>query len=400
MKLTDWFRGLFKDGKTVDLNCILGELTASTFYKELALQASINLISNSIARSTFRTYTEGKEEKKTNHYILNVEANQNLSSSSFWREVVTKIIYNGECLVLIQNNKLYIADSFERKEYAFIDNSYKNIKIGDYEIKESKKESEVLYFKWYNEKLQTTISGLNDNYGKLIEVSSKSFKTSKGKKGTLEIPAGYAQTEDAQADLQDLLDNRFKKYFEAEGDALIPLTDGLKYNERGGNEGASKNTEAGREIRDFINDIFDFIAIGLRISPNLLKGNVADTGNAVNEFLSFCLNPFVKFITDELNRKMYGEKEYSKNTYVKCDTSNIKIIDLKDIANALDVLLRTGAYTINDCLKSLGIEPIDKNIGDIRFITKNYMPIQDMLDGNYDVKDKGEGSNVGNDGNQ
>jgi len=388
MRFSDWFSGLFDKSGRLNLNCVVGEITASVFYKELALQSSINLISNSLARSTFRTYKEGKEEKKTNHYILNVEANQNLSSSNFWREVITKLIYEGECLVLMQKEKLYVADSFDKTEYAFIENTYKNIEIGNLKLNETKKESEVLYFKWYNDELRTIINNLNAEYGKLIQVSSKSFKTSKGKKGTLEIPASYPQTEEAQKDLQDLLDNRFKKYFEAEGDALIPLTDGLKYNERGGNEKSSKNTEGGREIRDFINDIFDFIAIGIRIPPKLLKGDVADTSNATNDFLAFCLNPLVKFITDELNRKMYGEKEYSKNTYVKCDTSNIKVVDLKDISNALDILTRIGAYSIDDSLKALGMEPLNTEISGSRWMTKNYERVESA----YNRKE-GEGSN-------
>ena len=120
------------------------------------------------------------------------------------------------------------------------------------------------------------------------------------------------------------------------------MTDGLKYNEPS-KEKSSKDAENGRGIRDFINDIFDFVAMSLRIPPSLLKGDVQETSNAVNDFLAFCLNPFVKFITDELNRKMYGKERYTEKTYVKCDTRNVKVIDLKDIANALDVLTRIGA---------------------------------------------------------
>lgn len=381
MKFTDWFIGLFNKDNTLDLSMHIGSVTASIFYKELALQSSINLISNSLARSTFRTYEEGKEIKKLNHYTLNIEANQNTTSSIFWRDVITKLIYDSECLVIMQGNKLYVADSFTKDEFVFKENIYKEITIKDYQLRDVFEESKVLYFEWNNTDLTTIINGLNAEYGKLIEVSSKSFKTSKGKKGTLEIPSGYAQTEEAQADLQDLLDNRFKKYFEAEGDALIPLTDGLKYHERGGNDKASKNTEGGREIRDFVDDIFDFVAIALRIPPQLLKGNVSDTSNAVNDYLAFCLNPLVKFLTDEINRKMYKYEMYSQNSYVKCDTSNIKVVDLKDIANALDILTRTGAYTINDSLRVLGKEPIGKEIGDVRFMTKNYTPIEEMLKG-------------------
>jgi HK97 family phage portal protein len=381
MAITDWFMGLFKGRRTVDLNDHIGALTGSIFYKELALQASVNLISNSIAKSNFITYQNGKEVKGIDHYILNVEANQNTPASRFWRDVVNKLIYDQECLVIMQNNMFYVADDFERIELAFVENIYKDIVISNYELRDVFRESEVLYLEWYNPKLKSVIEGLNTEYSKLIEVSSKSYKRSKGKKGTLEIPASYPQTDEAQKDLQDLMDNRFKKYFEAEGDALIPLTNGLKYTERGSNEKLSKNTEGGREIRDFIDDIFDFVAIALRIPPQLFKGDTQDTSYAVNDFLTFCLNPLVKFITDELNRKMYGMKLYNSGTYVKCDTTNIKVVDLKDIANALDVLTRIGAYSIDDSLEALGMEPLNTEWSKTRFMTKNYQPVEDMLKG-------------------
>lgn len=380
MALLDWFRGLFNKDGTLDLDLYIGQISGSIFYKKLALEASINLISNSIARSKFLTYEKGKEVRKINHYILNIEANKNTSSSVFWRKAVTKLIYKGACLVVLQNNMLYVAESFERKEFAFKENIYTDIVISGFKLKETFQESQVLYIEWYNPELKTIIDGLDAEYSKLIEVSSRSYKRSKGKKGALEIPTSYSQTAEAQADLQDLLDNRFKKYFEAEGDALIPLTGGLKYTERG-NEKSSKNTEGGREIRDFINDIFDFVAIAIRIPPQLLKGDVSDTSNAVNDYLAFCLNPLVKFITDEINRKMYGRTSFNEKTYVKCDTSNIKVIDLKDIASALDVLTRIGAYSVDDSLQDLGMESLDTEWSKARWMTKNYERIDKLWEG-------------------
>lgn len=380
MNLIDWFRGLFNKDGTLSLDCYIGSIAGSVFYKELALQSSINLIANSIARSEFLTYEKGKEVRKINHYILNVEANKNTSASIAWRDVVSKIIYKGKCLAILQNNMWYVADSFDRKELAFSENIYTNVVIKGYKLSDTFRESEVLYFEWSNPELKTIIDGLNAEYSKLIEVSSRSFKRGKGRKGVLEIPSSYPQTEEAQKDLQELLDIRFKNYFESEGDALIPLTDGLKYNEPS-KEKSSKDAENGRGIRDFINDIFDFVAIPLRIPPSLLKGDVQDTSNAVNDYLTFCLNPFVKFITDELNRKMYGKERYTEKTYVKCDTRNVKVIDLKDIANALDVLTRIGAYCIDDSLKALGMEPLGTDWSKIRFMTKNYQPVTEMMKG-------------------
>ena len=380
MRITDWFRGAFGKSGKLDLSAVIGEVASNVFYKELALQASINLIANTIAKSEFVTYKDGRQVRGANYYVLNVEANQNKTSSSFWRQVISELIYKGECLVIMQNGMLYVADSFERKEFAFKENLYFDIVISDYDLKDVYSESQVIYFEWYSEDTQKAITGLNSDYSKLIELSSRSYKRNKGRKGTLEVPTSYPQTDEAQADLQELLDRRFKTYFEAEGDALLPLTDGLKYNERQENK-SSKDNDSSREIRMLIDDIFDFVAMALRIPPQLLKGDVADTSNAVNNYLAFCINPLAKFITDEINRKMYSMKEYEERTYVRCDTTNVKVVDLKDIANALDVLTRIGAYSIDDSLQALGMEPLGTEWSVMRFMTKNYEPIEEMLKG-------------------
>ena len=64
----------------------------------------------------------------------------------------------------------------------------------------------------------------------------------------------------------------------------------------------------GRDIRAFIDDIFDFVAIAFQVPPQLLKGNVADTDKAVNNFLTFCINPLAELLTDEINRKCMAKR--------------------------------------------------------------------------------------------
>lgn len=267
MVITNWFRGLFNKNNTIDLSSYCGSLAGDILYKELAIQASISLITNSIVRSEFLTFVKGKEHVDINYYMLNVQANQNTSSSKFWSGVVKKLIYESECLVIMQDDMLYIADSFQKRESAFIENVYKDIVIKNYNLDNIYTESQVLHFEWHDDQVMQIINNLNDDYSKLIQASSKGFKRGKGKKGSLEIPASYPQTPEGNAELQDLMDNKFKKYFEAEGDALVPLTNGIKYNERGSEKG-SQSSDSSREIRGFVDDIFDFVAMGLRIPPN------------------------------------------------------------------------------------------------------------------------------------
>jgi len=381
MKAIDWFLGHFdKKTGTLDISdpvCLTGEI----FYKELAIQSSINLIANTITKAEFLTFEKGDKTRKNLYYLLNVEPNQNKSASKFWRDVVTKLVYDNECLVIQQpkSKMLYVAESFTVDKYAFKENVYKDIVVEGYQLKDYFYESQVLHFELHDQNIRTVIGGLYNSYSKLIESSQKSYKKDKAKRGILEYPIQYTQTKGGQEDLEDLLNNRFKRFFEAENGAVLPLTNSVKYTEL--DDKTQKSTNVDREIRNFIDDIFDFVAIGFQIPPKLLKGDIADTEGITNNFLTFCINPMAELLTDEINRKLYGKKSYLESTYCRLDTSNVKVVELRKIANALDVLTRIGAYSIDDSLRALGMEPLNTDWSKERFITKNYMPIKKMMKG-------------------
>jgi hypothetical protein len=59
----------------------------------------------------------------------------------------------------------------------------------------------------------------------------------------------------------------------------------------------------------------------------------------------------------------------------------IRAVDIKDIAGALETLFRIGGYTIDDVLKSLGMEPLDNGWSTTHFVTKNYEPVEKAIKG-------------------
>jgi HK97 family phage portal protein len=381
LSLWQWFLGLFdKDTNTLYLDAAMGELVTEIYFKELAIQACINLIANTVAQSEFRTFEKGEEVKKDNYYLLNVEPNPNKSASKFWRDVVARLVYDNECLVIQQNDSLYAADTFTVTRFAFRDYLYDGIVIDDFAMEAVYAGPQVLHFELHNQRIKTVIDGLYQSYAKLIAVSQAHYKRNNARRGKLTIPTNYPQTEEAQRNLKELLDNRFRRFFEAEGGAVLPLTNNMEYEELSSNIGVKGGVE-GRDIRAFIDDVFDFVAMAFQVPPPLLRGNVADTEKAVNNFLTFCINPLAELLTDEINRKMYGKQAYLKRTYVKLDTSHIRAVDIKDVANALDVLVRIGAYSVDDCLKHLGMEPLNTEWSRARWMTKNYEPIEAALEG-------------------
>lgn len=381
MAIMDFVRGIFGGGRTkVDLDTCFISSSPVDDYKNLIKEASIDLIAKTVSRANFQTFSKGKEIKKDNHYIFNVEPNKNTSSALFWRNTVRKLLGEGEALIIIESNQLYLVDEFTRKENVFVENVYSEMKIGDYQLNDIKKEGKVLYLKNDNERLRLAIDGIYKDYTSLIASSKKGYLNSKSRKGTMDIGTAYSKTIPEGKKLKDHLQELLKDFMDPEKDAVFPQTNGLKYEEIDKAKG-SKSNDSGRETKNFIDDVFDFIGIAYGIPPSLLKGDTVDTKDAVNNFLTFCINPIAKLITDEINRKMYGKEAYLENTYAKMDTSNIKAVDIKDIANSLELLTRTGSNTIDDNLRALGREPIGGEVGPLRFITKNLSSVDEILKG-------------------
>ncbi len=384
MAIWNWFLSLFdKDTKTLSLDAFIGELTGEIFFKELAIQSCINLVANVLSKAEFQTFEKGKEVRKDNYYLFNVEPNPNKSASKFWRDVISKLVYDNECLVVQYNYHFYVADRFHVDRFAFRNYIYRDIVIDDFQLNRTYEESEVFHFELHNEKIRSVIDGLYNSYSKLIAAAQANYKRNHSRRGKLKIPTSYPQTDEAQKQLESLFKEKFKRFFEAENGAVLPLPNGLEFEELSSNIGVKGGAD-NAQIRAFIDDIFDFVAIAFQIPPQLLRGSVADTEKAVNNLLMFCINPLAELLSDEINRKYYGKRAFLERTYLRVNTSMIRAHDLKEIAGALETLLRVGGYTIDDILKTLGMEPLNTEWSQTHWMTKNYSPVESILAGGDD----------------
>lgn len=379
MGLINFIKNAFGTKDEIDLKTCVDNIEASESYRILADEASINLIANTLSRVEFQTFIKGKEYKKDNYYFLNIQANKNKSSTVFWKETIDKLLRDGEALIIIQGEEMFLADSFDRKTFVFKENIYSEIVIDDYTLKGSWEESKVIYLKNDNSKMKASITGIYTEYTKLIKTSSNGYQNSKTRKGKLKIPAQLPKTLQEEGALQKYIQETMKDFMDPSKNAVYPESNGFEYTELSEAKG-SKSNDSGRETKNFIDDMFSFTAISRGIPPSLLKGDTVDTKDAVNNLMMFCINYFAKIISDEINRKMYSKEDYLDNTYVKLDTTNLKVVDIRDIANSLELLTRTGSNTIDDNLRTLGREPIGGETGAMRFVTKNLELLEHVLE--------------------
>ncbi|MDW0112214.1 phage portal protein [Sporosarcina saromensis] len=371
MGLRDWFWSFARGpDNTVMLDACSSELFVEVFYKKLAIDSSVNLIANALVKSRFRTLEKGKIKKGNIHYLFNVKPNKNQNASEFIHEMTSNLLYDNEVLVVMLDDELYIADDWERKEFAIKENIYSKVTIRNLTLERSFNESEVFYFRLNNENILEVINGLYASYAKLLTAGMNSYKRKNSKKYFAKLGSLFSQQDEDQDDLSEMFSEQFKKFFNAEGDALWPMQEGIELEEAG--ERSEKDKTDSRDIRAIIDDIFDFVAMAFHIPKGLLKGDVADVSDMTDNFLTFCVNPIAELIGDEINSKMYTKDEYLEGTRLKVDTSLIKAIDITTMANAVDKFLSSGTHNPDENRDMLGLEPLNEEWSKEYYITKNY----------------------------
>lgn len=383
MSLLSWLADKFGTAKAVPLTGVnlddyineYNTLFADIYIREMAFWSCVNIIANAVSKCEFKTYMGREEVKKTEYYLWNFEPNKNQNSSGFIHKWISQLYRYNECLIIEQREQLLVADSFTRKPYALYDDEFTDVTVGDFTFNRKFYQSEVMYFKLAENDMRRVIAGLYESYSKLIAYSMAAYQKSRGTKGVFNyeaIPvAGSAEKEAWDA----LINDKFKKFMES-GDAIIPLGKGQSYTEIGSKTYSKEST---RDIRAMIDDISDFTARGFGMPPVLLRGDVQGTKDAVDNLLTFCIDPLTDMLAEEINRKRYGYAGFAKGNYLKIYTNTIKHIDLFSVATNIDKLISSGAFSVNHIRAACGEEPISEEWADKHFMTKNYEEVEAML---------------------
>lgn len=377
MNYFNWIKSFLGIGETT-IN-----LTQSAISQEqqlnielFAVHSAISLIASSISKCEFKTYWKNNEFKGEDYYLWNVEPNKNQNSSQFMQELVSKLLFNNECLVLDIGGQLLVMDSFFQEEFATKENTFSSITKGTMSFSKVYNMSDVMYFKLGNTDIRALLSNLMVGYNNLLNMSTTKYKRSGGRKGMLDINATASGNKNYQTTLDTLMNTRFKTYFEAEN-AVLPLENGYTYTEQGG-EGSKKSTSEIADIAVLTKEIFERVAQAFRIPPALLRGDIADIGATTDNYLTFCIDPNLDMIQEEANRKRFGKAAYLAGSYLRIDSSSIKHIDLFSISTAFDKLIASGGYSIDELRIKSGDVALNTPWSKRHVITKNYQDIETL----------------------
>lgn len=350
-------------------------LVGDIYIREMAFISAANLIAKAISKCEFKTYSKGKEVKGKEYYLWNIEPNQNQNSSEFIQKWIYTLLRKNECLIIEHGGQLYVADSFTKTPYALYEDLFTQVTVKDFTFSKTFKQSDVLYFKLCDENIKQVLDGLYCSYSKLIAYSMNAYQRSKGTKVKFKYDSLPIKGTPQEEAFNSLVNEKIGKWLTSDN-AALPLGAGQDITEMTQKTYSSDST---RDIKSLIDDIFEFTAKGLGIPPALMKGEVQGTSDAVDQFLTFCIDPLVDMLSEETNRKRNGREAYLAGTYLKIDTKQIKHVDMMSVATAIDKLIGSGAFCVNNVRMLCNEEPIDEPWAWEHFITKNYMPFEEAL---------------------
>ena len=351
------------------------EADAVLAVRQLAFEICVQRIAAAISKCEFRTYERGKETRGELYYLLNVRPNPNQNATEFWNKLIHKLYYKSEALIVQPKpGCFFVADSFTADDAELKDRTYSDISIGKITLKKTFKASDCFHFKLRNKRVKTLLDSTLSLQESLLSSAASNYKKSNAFKMFLKLDRSRQNTPDFESRFNQIV-NKDMKAFMSDKNAVMTLYDGMNIDPL---PSIGKSTDT-RDIKALIDDTLEITSKAFLMPVNIATGEVTDTSKAVDDFLTFCLDNVVELIEDELNAKGFRSEDYLKGDHIKVNTQRIKHIDVLEMAGAVDKLISSGVFSINDIRLILNEEPLDEWWADLHFITKNYTPVAGYL---------------------
>lgn len=373
IKFWDWLAGgKARSPTTVEVSCRELLAAAQEFQlRDLSFWICANMIANAVGRCEFRTFRGGQEIREREHYLWNVEPNANQNSTAFLHKLVAKLLVDGEALVISTRQRegydaLVVADAWAQNgDYPSRQNEYINVQVGDVSYEKTFREQEVLHLKLNHINVKPVLDGLYGAYWRLISAAMKRYEWDKGQHWKVHVGQLASGAEDFTENFSRMIEQQVKTFLDSNG-AILPEFDGYAYT----NEGGKANVDLA-DIQAQMKDVLGFTAKALQIPAVLVDGSIQGTEDAQGRFLTGCIDPICDQLQEEINRKRYGYDRMRAGDYLRVDTSSIRHFDMFANAANVEKLVGSGAFTINDVLRSAGLPTIPEPWADEHYMTKN-----------------------------
>ena len=352
----------------------LAQLAKEVAIRELAFDACVNMVARYVASCEFKTYKQRKPVTEREYYLWNIEPNTNQNKTQFLHKLIRTLYLTNEALIIEvgsgDNVGLAVADSFTPSDQMPVrGNTYTGVVVGDFTYSKTFRERDVLHIKLNENPVKPVIDSLYQGYYSLIDGAMSSFEYNSGRHWKVHVDQIAAGDDDFAAKFSKMVNEQIKPFLTSKM-AVLPEFDGYKYDDVGEARSTRSTTGESSDIRQLIEDIFDYTALAFGIPSVLVKGKVENTSDAKIRFYTLC-DTIIAQLSQEINRKRYGFEAWKSGNYIRIDSANTEHFSLLENSANLEKLIGSAVYSVNDILAALGQPTIDAPWANAHYLTKN-----------------------------
>lgn len=368
------FRGR-ADPVEVRTRDIFNEAAQDFRLRELALNSCINMIANAVGRCDFRTFEHDVEVLGELWYRWNVEPNGNQNSTAFLHKLIYKLCTENEALVISNRARsgrldMLVADSWtaDAGDVSRM-NEYRDVTIGSTQMKKIFREPDVLHLTLNHLDLQPVLTGLYSAYKRMISVAVSGYEYGAGQHWKVHVDRARQGDTELEATLSKILSEDLKPFLTSPTGALLEHEGYTFTDVSGSGNGGAKDRLA--DSRTLFEDVFNMTARAFGIPISLIQGKVEGTKDAQERFLSECIDPICDQLQEELQRKEFTFEQWRSGSFIRVDSSAIRHFDLFENAAAVEKLVGSGAYSINELRRAANQPRIPEKWADAHYMTLN-----------------------------
>ncbi|MGO3592341.1 MAG: phage portal protein [Lactococcus cremoris] len=352
--------------------------------KNAALESCLSYLARLISKGKFVFKNESSITDSDFNYALNVKPNPNQTASEFKVAMVKKLL-NGELLVIRDNDKFYVADSFVTN-YSLDGNTYSDVTINFSSSNVANAPNYGPYAQKYFDRVFTQgvdcfhldndnigikkyIDSLWEDYGKLFGILITNQLRVGQLRAKLSIPVNTKLEEDEQKKVQKQFATTLSQSLLT--DPIVFVPDNGKAQSAYDEISSSKSATLQNQIMDFgtLKKIFIGEIAGLiGIPPALVLGETANNSENLDLAIESAAIPLGNKLSEGFASLLIKESGFMNGNTLQM--TGFKTINILDRADAIDKVGSSGVVKINEVREASNLPPIPD--GDRFIMTKNY----------------------------
>lgn len=348
---------------------------ASVYFKAAAIDTAVSYISGALSKCEIKTFQNQEETRGELYHLFNFQPNPNQNAVQFMNDLITRLLLNGEALIVPLRNHLYVAQSFGVENHPLLRNAFRSVVIEEQSLKRSFLSDKVCYLKYGNNRVKDLINGIWDEYGDMMANAFNGFKQHAGNKWKLAFDAPLmGSRSQMKADDQERQDPSGPlKRFMGDANSVYIQQQGYDLTQFDPIDGVDAP-----EIVTIRKEQFEIVASIFKIPPTMIFGNMTNLAEITNSFLTYAVDPIADQISKEFTAKFFTPEEIARGSRVSVDTTRIQHIDIFNIAPAISALIGSG-FSLDEIRDATGWPQIGSEESQEHLITRNYGPLEEVL---------------------